>query len=328
MVDNGSVSNINSCGETPTYVDISTEESTRKKDVKTNWFRRFCSGKRRKMMKILSKKSDSKDVKTLCLKLEGAKVELKEKEELIGELEKKRIAADKELEELTATLFEEANKMVEEANSRRAAAEEALVKSKDKVNELKAEVQMLQEIINTPPKQSEKNDTIQSLADNYESLLSPITESDLNIRLEEYKSWKISPTLSFSNSFMARVLDEDIAPCLNFNDSALGLKIRDAILANSISIEESPAGLFFCALMQETQNDVSFVLSIGGNEHEEFKIGKYAKNRIQAVIEFWTYCKEVVSKGETLIVSDEEFLKIVQFRKNMDSARLGYCLSP
>merc|ERR1719300_1430820 len=62
---------------------------------------------------------------------------------------------------------------------------------------------------------------------------------------------------------------------LNFNDSALGLKIRDAILANSISIEESPTGLFFCALMQETQNDVSFVLSTGGNEHEEFKIGKY-----------------------------------------------------
>merc|ERR1719167_1443623 len=128
------------------------------------------------MMKISSKKSDSKDVKTLCLKLEGAKVELKEKEELIGELEKKRVAADKELEELTATLFEEANKMVEEANSRRAAAEEALVKSKDKVNELKAEVQMLQGIINTPPKQSENNDSIQSLADNYESLLSPITE--------------------------------------------------------------------------------------------------------------------------------------------------------
>merc|ERR1719342_734106 len=77
-------------------------------------------------MKITSKlsKSDSKDVKTLCLKLEGAKVELKEKEELIGELEKKRVAADKELEELTATLFEEANKMVEESNSRRAAAEE------------------------------------------------------------------------------------------------------------------------------------------------------------------------------------------------------------
>merc|ERR1719283_506957 len=127
-------------------------------------------------MKILSKKSDSKDVKTLCLKLEGAKVELKEKEELIGELEKKRIAADKELEELTATLFEEANKMVEEANSKRAAVEEALVKSKDKVNELKAEVQMLQEIINTPSKQSENNDSIQSLADNYESLLYPITE--------------------------------------------------------------------------------------------------------------------------------------------------------
>merc|ERR1719300_865804 len=64
-------------------------------------------------MKISSKKSDSKDVKTLCLKLEGAKVELKEKEELIGELEKKRVAADKELEELTATLFEELNELEE-----------------------------------------------------------------------------------------------------------------------------------------------------------------------------------------------------------------------
>lgn len=50
-------------------------------------------------------------------------------------------------------------------------------------------------------------------------------------------AWKQSPHVDKSDAFIARVYDEDINLCLDFNNKDLGARVRDAVERGNIFIE-------------------------------------------------------------------------------------------
>ncbi|XP_064423397.1 guanine nucleotide exchange factor for Rab-3A isoform X2 [Latimeria chalumnae] len=78
-----------------------------------------------------------------------AQKELKLKDEECERLSKVRDQLEQELEELTASLFEEAHKMVREANTKQAVAEKQLKEAQGKIDMLQAEVTALKTLVIT-----------------------------------------------------------------------------------------------------------------------------------------------------------------------------------
>lgn len=81
--------------------------------------------------------------------LKEANDELKLRDEELGRLNRIRRDVETELEDLTASLFQEAHNMVREANEKQAAAEKALKESQMKVDVLTAEVAALKTLVLT-----------------------------------------------------------------------------------------------------------------------------------------------------------------------------------
>nr|XP_019574611.1 PREDICTED: guanine nucleotide exchange factor for Rab-3A isoform X2 [Rhinolophus sinicus] len=81
--------------------------------------------------------------------LHKAQKELKLKDEECERLSKVREQLERELEELTASLFEEAHKMVREANMKQAASEKQLKEARGKIDMLQAEVTALKTLVIT-----------------------------------------------------------------------------------------------------------------------------------------------------------------------------------
>ncbi|XP_058161296.2 guanine nucleotide exchange factor for Rab-3A isoform X2 [Dasypus novemcinctus] len=81
--------------------------------------------------------------------LHKAQKELKLKDEECERLSKVREQLEQELEELTASLFEEAHKMVREANTKQAASEKQLKEARGKIDMLQAEVTALKTLVIT-----------------------------------------------------------------------------------------------------------------------------------------------------------------------------------
>ncbi|XP_012580835.1 PREDICTED: guanine nucleotide exchange factor for Rab-3A isoform X2 [Condylura cristata] len=81
--------------------------------------------------------------------LHRAQKELKLKDEECERLSKVREQLERELEELTASLFEEAHKMVREANMKQAASEKQLKEARGKIDMLQAEVTALKTLVIT-----------------------------------------------------------------------------------------------------------------------------------------------------------------------------------
>lgn len=79
--------------------------------------------------------------------LAKAQRELKLKDEECERLSKVRDQLGQELEELTASLFEEAHKMVREANIKQATAEKQLKEAQGKIDVLQAEVAALKTLV-------------------------------------------------------------------------------------------------------------------------------------------------------------------------------------
>jgi len=54
---------------------------------------------------------------------------------------------------------------------------------------------------------------------------------------KEFVAWKQSPRMDKSDAFIARVYNEDINLCLDFNNKELGTRVQDAIERGNIFIE-------------------------------------------------------------------------------------------
>ncbi|XP_028917353.1 guanine nucleotide exchange factor for Rab-3A isoform X1 [Ornithorhynchus anatinus] len=205
--------------------------------------------------------------------LHKAQKELKLKDEECERLSKVREQLEQELEELTASLFEEAHKMVREANTKQAASEKQLMEARGKIDMLQAEVTALKTLVITSTPSSPNREL-------HPQLLSPTKaafrkghsrnkstssaaicpaacpaacpagghslpfdpagreckEMDSNL-FAEFQAWKESPTLDKACPFLERIYREDVGPCLDFSKRELSELVRAAVEENTLTIE-------------------------------------------------------------------------------------------
>uniref|UniRef100_A0A8C2KQ73 RAB3A interacting protein (rabin3)-like 1 n=1 Tax=Cyprinus carpio TaxID=7962 RepID=A0A8C2KQ73_CYPCA len=199
--------------------------------------------------------------------LDAAQKELKLKDEECVRLSHVRNQLEQELEELTASLFEEAHKMVREANVKQAAAEKQLKEAQGKIDVLQAEVSALKTLVLTSTPSSPNRQlhpqllspgssrassrpgghTRNKSASGALQLQTEPTPTDVasdredkeldSVLFAEFLSWKEAPSLDRSSAFISRVYREDIGPCLSFTCSELSQSVQCAVENNSLTIE-------------------------------------------------------------------------------------------
>ncbi|XP_055365842.1 guanine nucleotide exchange factor for Rab-3A isoform X2 [Betta splendens] len=100
-------------------------------------------------LEMREKEIREKSSEILREQLDAAKRELKLKDKECERLSQVRNQLEQELEELTASLFEEAHKMVNDANVKQAGAEKQLKEAQGKIDVLQAEVTALKTLVLT-----------------------------------------------------------------------------------------------------------------------------------------------------------------------------------
>uniref|UniRef100_A0A0A9YQ53 Guanine nucleotide exchange factor for Rab-3A n=1 Tax=Lygus hesperus TaxID=30085 RepID=A0A0A9YQ53_LYGHE len=208
--------------------------------------------------------------------LRKAHDELKLRDEEVSRLTRIRSEVESELEELTASLFQEAHNMVREANVKQAGAEKSLKESLMQVEVLTAEVAALKALVltSTPSRPNPhlhpqlKEDASGGLfkkhrrSPSHNNLkygrdgsppYSPVKENitasmDMTdardsalevdpILHKEFLAWKQAPTTDKTDPFIARIYKEDIEYCLDFSNAELSQQVRDAMATGEVFIE-------------------------------------------------------------------------------------------
>uniref|UniRef100_A0A8C1JN90 RAB3A interacting protein (rabin3) n=1 Tax=Cyprinus carpio TaxID=7962 RepID=A0A8C1JN90_CYPCA len=285
--------------------------------------------------------------------------ELKLKDEECERLSKVRDQLGQELEELTASLFEEAHKMVHEANLKQATAEKQLKEALGKIDVLQAEVAALKTLVlstsptspckEMPPghkapfkKGHARNKSTSSamLGSQQEvAVTQPIVreckEVD-SLLFNEFKVWKEDPTLERSCSFLERIYREDIYPCLTFSKSELGSAILEAVEQNTLSVEPvgfqplpvvkasavecgGPKKCALCGQTKTCKHRIKF-----GDSSSYYYVSPFCRYRITSVCNFFTYIRYILQGLVKQQDAEQMFWEVMQLRKEMSNAKLGY----
>ncbi|CAG9536791.1 unnamed protein product [Cercopithifilaria johnstoni] len=209
--------------------------------------------------------------------LNAARHSIAEKEAKCTRLSELQNHVDSEVQELTEKLFQEAYRMVNDAESRRAKAEKLLAESHLKVDMLMAEVEALKIIVKSPISSTSQITHLTGITPQRTSLASrflgstrrkerhssgncrksytlpssgrdstslaqseqrePISEID-PIYHREFTQWKEQGASMDENSpFLSRIIAEDVYPCLNFINTKLTEQVLGAIKTNTLELE-------------------------------------------------------------------------------------------
>nr|AAF28399.1 RAB3A interacting protein-like 1 [Homo sapiens] len=295
--------------------------------------------------------------------LHRAQKELKLKDEECERLSKVREQLEQELEELTASLFEEAHKMVREANMKQAASEKQLKEARGKIDMLQAEVTALKTLVITSTPASPNREL-------HPQLLSPTkagprkghsrhksTSSTLcpavcpaaghtltpdregkevdTILFAEFQAWRESPTLDKTCPFLERVYREDVGPCLDFTMQELSVLVRAAVEDNTLTIEPVASQTLPTVKVAEVDCSSTNTCALSGltrtcrhrirlgDSKSHYYISPSSRARITAVCNFFTYIRYI---QQGLVRQDAEpmFWEIMRLRKEMSLAKLGF----
>ncbi|XP_070282460.1 guanine nucleotide exchange factor for Rab-3A isoform X3 [Myotis yumanensis] len=295
--------------------------------------------------------------------LHKAQKELKLKDEECERLSKVREQLERELEELTASLFEEAHKMVREANTKQAASEKQLKEARGKIDMLQAEVTALKTLVITSTPASPNRELHPQLLSptkagprkghlrhkSTSSALCPIAcpaaghiltpdkegkEVDTTL-FAEFRAWRESPTLDKNSPFLGRVYREDVGPCLDFTVQELSALVRAAVEDNTLTIEpvasHTPPTVKAPAAEYGSTNTCALSgLARAcrhrirlGDSESHYYISPSSRARITAVCNFFTYIRYI---QQGLVRQDAEpmFWEITRLRKEMSLAKLGF----
>ncbi|XP_053576439.1 guanine nucleotide exchange factor for Rab-3A isoform X2 [Bombina bombina] len=292
-----------------------------------------------------------------------AQKELKLRDEECERLSKVREQLEQELEELTASLFEEAHKMVRDANTKKAASEKQLQEAHGKIDMLQAEVTALKTLVLTSTPSSPNRDLhpqLQSPSKNalrkghsrnksvgcaaispssapVQPISSEAKEVDA-LLLSEFLTWKESPTLDRTCTFLSRIYREDITPCLDFAKRELSEQVLTAVERNTLSVEPvvqptlpvvkasavQRGGPRKCALSGLSRS-CRHRIKLGDSENYYF-ISPSCRYRITAVCNFFTYIRYI---QQGLVRQDTElvFWEIMRLRREMSMAKLGFYIN-
>ncbi|XP_031464849.1 guanine nucleotide exchange factor for Rab-3A isoform X1 [Phasianus colchicus] len=294
--------------------------------------------------------------------LHKAQKELKLKDKECERLSKVREQLEQELEELTASLFEEAHKMVREANTKQAASEKQLKEAWGKIDMLQAEVTALKTLVITSTPSSpnwELHPQLQSPSkavfrkghgrnkSTSSAIVTAISQSATpapvsreckeidSILFAEFQSWKESPTLDKSCSFLDRIYREDVGPCLDFTKQELSELVRVAVEQNTLTIEpvasqmlpvvkvsaEDSGGPKKCALSGLPRTCKHRIML--GDSGNYYYISPSCRARITAVCNFFTYIRYI---QQGLVRQDVELMywEVMRLRREMSLAKLGF----
>ncbi|XP_077399371.1 rab-3A-interacting protein isoform X1 [Vanacampus margaritifer] len=292
--------------------------------------------------------------------LAKAQRELLLKDEECERLSKVRDQLGQELEELTASLFQEAHKMVREANVKQANAEKQLKEALGKIDVLQAEVQALKTLVLSSPtspvgelpnmgagkaafrKGHSRNKSTSSAILGTQadpSATQPIVRECREVDAQlftEFKAWKEEPTLDRRCCFLERVYREDIYPCLTFSKSELGSSILESVEQNTLSVEPvgfqplpvvkasavECGGPKKCALSGQTKT-CKHRIKFGDSSNYYF-VSPYCRFRITAVCNFFTYIRYIHQGLVKQQDAEQMFWEVMQLRREMSLAKLGY----
>ncbi|XP_023237643.1 guanine nucleotide exchange factor for Rab-3A-like [Centruroides sculpturatus] len=289
-----------------------------------------------------------------------AQQELKLKDEEVARLSQIRDEVGAELEELTASLFEEAHTMVREANVKQANAEKLLKEANLKIEVLQAEVQALKTLVitSTPsmpnrhlhPQIEKKGNGVRCLfqkghkryPSNYElesatkdtppdSPIKEFASSDIECENnevdpffhQEFVSWRQNPLLDKSHPFLSRIYQEDILPCLHFANTQLSEKVLKAIEDNMITVESVTCKSPFpkkCSLL-DAPRLCKYRMKLG-DDSEWHYISQLCRNRIAAVCDFFCYLR-YIQQGLVKNGIHEVYWEVTRRRRDMAVAKLG-----
>lgn len=295
--------------------------------------------------------------------LAKAQRELLLKDEECERLSKVRDQLGQELEELTASLFQEAHKMVREANVKQANAEKQLKEALGKIDVLQAEVQALKTLVLSSPtspvgelpsvgtggsvktpfrKGHSRNKSTSSAMLGTQpdpSATQPIVREcrEMDGQLfSEFKAWKEEPTFDRSCSFLERIYREDIYPCLTFNKSELGSAILEAVEQNTLSVE--PVGFQPLPVVKASAVECGGPKKCAlsgqtktckhrikfGDSSSYYYVSPYCRYRITAVCNFFTYIRYIHQGLVKQQDAEQMFWEVMQLRREMSLAKLGY----
>uniref|UniRef100_A0A673UZ88 RAB3A interacting protein n=1 Tax=Suricata suricatta TaxID=37032 RepID=A0A673UZ88_SURSU len=263
------------------------------------------------------------------------------------------------LKEELAKAQREAHKMVREANVKQATAEKQLKEAQGKIDVLQAEVAALKTLVlsssptsptqeplpagKTPFKRghTRNKSTSSAMSGSHQdlSVIQPIVkdckEADLSL-YNEFRSWKDDPTMDRSCPFLDKIYREDIFPCLTFSKSELASAVLEAVENNTLSIE--PVGLqpirFVkasavecgapkkCALTGQSKSCKHRIKL--GDSSNYYYISPFCRYRITSVCNFFTYIRYIQQGLVKQQDVDQMFWEVMQLRKEMSLAKLGY----
>nr|XP_004553037.1 guanine nucleotide exchange factor for Rab-3A isoform X2 [Maylandia zebra] len=298
--------------------------------------------------------------------LDAAKKELKLKDKECERLSQVRNQLEQELEELTASLFEEAHKMVRDANVKQAASEKQLKEAQGKIDVLQAEVTALKTLVLTstpssPNRQLHPQLQSSGTRGSYKShirnksasgafplspakkevSIQPVSKEDRemdSILFAEFLMWKEHPSLDRSSAFLSRIYREDIGPCLSFTRSELSHLVQSAVENNSLTIE--PVAMSAVPMVKASAVECGGPKKCAlsglsrlckhriklGDKESYYYISPSSRARITAVCNFFTYIR-YIQQGLVRHDAEQMFWEIMRLRREMNVAKLGFYLT-
>lgn len=292
--------------------------------------------------------------------LTKAQQELRLKDEECQKLLRIQEMMNEEVEELTAKLFEEANKMVQDAHVRRMHIEKLLKEANSKIEVLQAEVTALKTLVltSTPSTpnphlnpqivQEKKSNSPMSFikghrrSTSHHNFTKEMKTVEVNITkppiqplagdreidevfYAEFKRWRESKPKSVDKEcqFLNRIVEEDIKPCLSFTNQELSESCFEKVLTNSLIVEPWPEKSMVpreCGLTKAIRV-CKFRIRLEDSE-PWIVISQLARNRLTAVCDFFTYIRYIV---QGLVKSEDMdvYWELIRLRKLMCLARLG-----
>ncbi|TSP25374.1 Rab-3A-interacting protein [Bagarius yarrelli] len=242
--------------------------------------------------------------------LAKAQRELKLKDEECERLSKVRDQLGQELEELTASLFEEAHKMVREANVKQATAEKQLKEALGKIDVLQAEVAALKTLVlSTSPTSPCKE---------------PLSGSKVPFKKGHARNKSTSSAMLGSQQE------------LSVPQPILGSAILEAVERNTLSVEPvgfqplpvvkasavECGGPKKCALSGQTKtckHRIKF-----GDSSNYYYVSPFCRYRITSVCNFFTYIRYIHQGLVKQQDAEQMFWEVMQLRKEMSYAKLGF----
>uniref|UniRef100_A0AAY5KXI9 GDP/GTP exchange factor Sec2 N-terminal domain-containing protein n=1 Tax=Esox lucius TaxID=8010 RepID=A0AAY5KXI9_ESOLU len=220
-----------------------------------------------------------------------AQRDLKLKDEECERLSKIRDQLGQELEELTASLFEEAHKMVREANIKQSTAEKQLKEAHGKVDsQLFSEFKVWKE---------------DPSLDKTSSFLERVYRED------------IYPCLTFSKSELGSAILEAVERN-TLSVEPVGFQPLPVVKASAVEC----GGPKKCALSGQTKtckHRIKF-----GDSSNSFYVSPFCRYRITSVCNFFTYIRYINQGLVKQQDAEQMFWEVMQLRREMSFAKLGY----